>query len=83
MEPGVPWDCLPGSHVPNKAQRCSPPRWELRRAAVVYLVHGVRILLGENHVHGVGQLLKLESARVLAIFLVTGILSCFLGLLHL
>ena len=48
----------------------------------VYLVHGMRILLSKNHVHGVIQLLKLEVARVLTVFLITGIFSCFLGLLH-
>lgn len=47
-----------------------------------YLVHGVCILLGKHHVHGVSQLLKLEVARVLAVFLVAGVFSGFLGLLH-
>lgn len=48
----------------------------------VYLVHGVGILFSKDHVHGVIQLCKLEVARMLAVFLVTGIFSCFLGLLH-
>ena len=48
----------------------------------VYLVHVKRILLGKNHVHGVSQLLKLEIAGVLAVLLIAGIFSCFLGLLH-
>lgn len=55
---------------------------QLYRRMAVYLVHGLCILFGKNHVHGVIQLLKLEVARVLAVFLITGIFGSFLGLLH-
>lgn len=86
------WYCLPlhssdesKLKFPKPEPEAASPTWlgvSGKVGCSVYLVHGMGILLSKDHVHGVIQLCELEVARMLAVFLVTGIFSCFLGLLH-
>lgn len=86
------WYCLPLHRsdesklkFPKQEPGAVSPAWlgaAGKLGCSVYLVHGMGILLSKHHVHGVIQLCKLEVARMLAVFLVTGIFSCFLGLFH-